>query len=50
MDVDSASTESVDCWTCNAVRIEPVLVPGGGNVYWKPNCSGNSNVLRQGKL
>ncbi|KAL1566581.1 hypothetical protein AAHA92_02176 [Salvia divinorum] len=31
--------------TCNAIRIEPLLVEHGGNAYWKLNCFGN--VLRQ---
>ncbi|KAL8549761.1 hypothetical protein ACS0TY_008559 [Phlomoides rotata] len=36
--------------SCDAVRIEPVFVGRGGNVYWKLRCSGNSDVLRQSKL
>ncbi|XP_042041859.1 uncharacterized protein LOC121787243 [Salvia splendens] len=31
--------------TCNAMRIEPLLVEHSGNAYWKLNCFGN--VLRQ---
>ncbi|KAG8384066.1 hypothetical protein BUALT_Bualt04G0079400 [Buddleja alternifolia] len=33
--------------TCDAVRIEPLFIGGGGDVYWKLNCYGKSDVLRQ---
>lgn len=44
-----AITEFVDGRTCNAIRVEPILVGCGGNAYWKLNCSGKFDVLHQGK-
>lgn len=44
-----AITEFADSRSCNAVRVEPIIVGCGGNAYWKLNCCGKSDVLHQGR-